>query len=328
MGQAAVAGAPAADPGRRRAHRRRRPRPRARSDLGRRPGPVGGAGRRRRRCGGHRPACGRWPIRPTRRHWPSWPPRCSPMPTSRSPASWCPASASTSGPPRWWWTPTSAPWSRPTWPGWRTAWPGGFAGLFVVMRMGGGVLPAAMARAMPVQTLHSGPVGGVAAAAMVGHQLGHSHVITTDVGGTSFDVGLVIDGEVMFSSKPMIERQALAIPVVDVTSIGTGGGSIAWIDEALGALRVGPASAGAVPGPGLLRAGRHPADGDRRRRRARLVDRSAGSSAGRGGGDRRHGQAHRHPAGALHRGGGRRDRPGRLRGDARPHPADHGPAGP
>ena len=126
---------------------------------------------------------------------------------------------------------------------------GGFAGLFVVMRMGGGVLPAAMARAMPVQTLHSGPVGGVAAAAMVGHQLGHTHVITTDVGGTSFDVGLVIDGEVMFSSKPMVERQALAIPVVDVTSIGTGGGSIAWLDEALGVLRVGPASAGAVPGP-------------------------------------------------------------------------------
>ena len=126
---------------------------------------------------------------------------------------------------------------------------GGFAGLFVVMRMGGGVLPAAMARAMPVQTLHSGPVGGVAAAAMVGRQLGHSHVITTDVGGTSFDVGLVIDGDVMFSSKPMVERQALAIPVVDVTSVGTGGGSIAWLDEALGVLRVGPASAGAVPGP-------------------------------------------------------------------------------
>lgn len=125
----------------------------------------------------------------------------------------------------------------------------GFGGLFVVMRMGGGVLPAGVARAMPVQTLHSGPVGGVAAAAMVGSHLGHRHVITTDVGGTSFDVGLVIDGEVTFSTKPMIERQALAIPVVDVTSIGTGGGSIAWLDEALGVLRVGPASAGAVPGP-------------------------------------------------------------------------------
>jgi N-methylhydantoinase A len=126
---------------------------------------------------------------------------------------------------------------------------GGFSGLFVVMRMGGGVLPAAMARQMPVQTLHSGPVGGVAASATVGAELGHTHVITTDVGGTSFDVGLVIEGEVMFSPKPMIERQALAIPVVDVSSIGTGGGSIAWLDDALGVLRVGPKSAGAMPGP-------------------------------------------------------------------------------
>jgi N-methylhydantoinase A len=125
----------------------------------------------------------------------------------------------------------------------------GFGGLFVLMRMGGGVLPVALARRMPVHTLHSGPVGGVAAAGKLGAQLGHANIITTDVGGTSFDVGLVTGGEVLYSSKPMIERQALAIPVVDVTSIGTGGGSIAWIDTALGALRVGPASAGAAPGP-------------------------------------------------------------------------------
>jgi len=125
----------------------------------------------------------------------------------------------------------------------------GFRGLLVLMRMGGGVMPVELARQMPVHTLHSGPVGGVAGAARIGAQLGHHHIITTDVGGTSFDVGLVIDGDVLYSSRPMIERQALAIPVVDVTSIGTGGGSIAWIDDALGTLRVGPASAGARPGP-------------------------------------------------------------------------------
>jgi N-methylhydantoinase A len=125
----------------------------------------------------------------------------------------------------------------------------GFTGLFVLMRMGGGVLPVDLARRMPVHTLHSGPVGGVAAANKLGAQLGHTNIITTDVGGTSFDVGLVINGDVLYSSKPMIERHALAIPVVDVTSIGTGGGSIAWIDDLLGALRVGPASAGAMPGP-------------------------------------------------------------------------------
>lgn len=125
----------------------------------------------------------------------------------------------------------------------------GFGGLLAVMRMGGGVLPVAIARQAPVQTLHSGPVGGVSGAARVGSALGHTRVITADVGGTSFDVGLVVGGDVAYSSRPMIERQALAIPVVDVTSIGTGGGSIAWLDEALGVLRVGPRSAGAVPGP-------------------------------------------------------------------------------
>ena len=124
-----------------------------------------------------------------------------------------------------------------------------FTGLFVLMRMGGGVIPVDLARRMPVHTLHSGPVGGVAAASKLGVQLGHPNIITTDVGGTSFDVGLVIGSEVLYSSKPMIERQALAIPVVDVTSIGTGGGSIASVDELLGALKVGPASAGAIPGP-------------------------------------------------------------------------------
>ncbi len=100
----------------------------------------------------------------------------------------------------------------------------GFDGLFVLMRMGGGVLPVEMARRMPVHTLHSGPVGGVAAAAALGRYLGHHDIITTDVGGTSFDVGLVRRGDVIYAAKPMIERQALAIPVVDVTSIGTGGG--------------------------------------------------------------------------------------------------------
>lgn len=125
----------------------------------------------------------------------------------------------------------------------------GFAGLLAVMRMGGGVLPLSMARRSPVETLHSGPVGGVSGAARLGAALRQRRVITADVGGTSFDVGLVVDGAVTYATRPMIERQALAIPVVDVTSIGTGGGSVAWLDPDLGALRVGPHSAGAEPGP-------------------------------------------------------------------------------
>lgn len=133
----------------------------------------------------------------------------------------------------------------------------GFHGLFAILRMGGGVLPARVARSRPVETLHSGPVGGVSGACVMGGVLGHHNIITTDVGGTSFDVGLVVGGEVLYSHKPMIERQALAIPVVDVASIGTGGGSIARFDPRLGVLRVGPQSAGASPGPACYGQGGH-----------------------------------------------------------------------
>jgi N-methylhydantoinase A len=125
----------------------------------------------------------------------------------------------------------------------------GFGGDLLVMRMDGAVQPAALVGRAPVAALQSGPVAGVAAARMLGARLGHADVITADVGGTSFDVGLVVDGDVRHLPRPMIDRHPIALPVVDVTSIGTGGGSIVWLDERLGALRVGPDSAGADPGP-------------------------------------------------------------------------------
>lgn len=101
----------------------------------------------------------------------------------------------------------------------------------------------------PVETLQSGPVAGLVASAKLAKALGHSEAIATDVGGTSFDVGLIADGEASVARRPMIGRWALAHPVVEVVSIGTGGGSLAWIDPVLGSLRVGPQSAGARPGP-------------------------------------------------------------------------------
>jgi N-methylhydantoinase A len=124
-----------------------------------------------------------------------------------------------------------------------------FGGLLLVTRMGGGMQSVDSARQAPIQTLRSGPAGGLAAAQRVGAALGHPNIVATDVGGTSFDVGLVLSGEPAYASRPMIDRFALAMPVVDITSIGTGGGSIAWVDRAMGALRVGPQSAGAEPGP-------------------------------------------------------------------------------
>jgi N-methylhydantoinase A len=125
----------------------------------------------------------------------------------------------------------------------------GFRGSFLLMQSGGGVAPALRLANRPLETLNSGPVGGLAAAMKVGERLGHRNVITTDVGGTSFDVGLVIDGAVQYLRRPMLDRHALANPIVDIMSIGTGGGSIAWVDSHLGALRVGPRSAGSDPGP-------------------------------------------------------------------------------
>ena len=125
----------------------------------------------------------------------------------------------------------------------------GFRGRFVVTQTSGGVQDAARMAQTPVDTLNSGPVGGVSASLDLGRQLGHPNVVATDVGGTSFDVGLVADGRLQYARRPMIGRYPLATPVVELTSIGTGGGSIAWIDDTLGSLRVGPQSAGADPGP-------------------------------------------------------------------------------
>ena len=125
----------------------------------------------------------------------------------------------------------------------------GFAGQFLVMTMGGGVRQASKIAQSPIHLLQSGPVGGITAARDLGQRLGHADVIATDVGGTSFDVGLVVDGELPHALRPRIERHALAVPVIDIASIGTGGGSIAHVDDVLGVLRVGPASAGSMPGP-------------------------------------------------------------------------------
>lgn len=125
----------------------------------------------------------------------------------------------------------------------------GFAGTFLLTKNSGGIGRAAELVERPIETLNSGPVGGLVATAAVGQELGHPNVVATDVGGTSFDVGLVVAGRPKQVARPMIGRYDVATPILDIVSIGTGGGSIAWIDADLGSLRVGPASAGADPGP-------------------------------------------------------------------------------
>jgi N-methylhydantoinase A len=125
----------------------------------------------------------------------------------------------------------------------------GFSGSLFIMHSGGGVKAAADISRRPIETLLSGPIGGLSATVSVGKSLNDNHIVSADVGGTSFDVGLVVAGREQYAKKPMIGRYPLATRMVDIESVGTGGGSIAWVDPAAKTLRVGPASAGAEPGP-------------------------------------------------------------------------------
>ncbi len=119
---------------------------------------------------------------------------------------------------------------------------------FLVMRSSGGVVRSPAVRARPLDLLLSGPVGGVAAARVVADLVGERNVITFDMGGTSADVSVIADGQVAWTTEATLAGHPIASPVVDITSVGAGGGSVAWFDAG-GALRVGPRSAGAQPGP-------------------------------------------------------------------------------
>ena len=101
----------------------------------------------------------------------------------------------------------------------------------------------------PIGNLHSGPCGGVIASKHIADIIGHSNVISTDMGGTSFDVGLIVDGFWRYAREPIVERFHIAWPMLDVESIGAGGGTIAMVDPTTNRLMVGPKSAGADPGP-------------------------------------------------------------------------------
>lgn len=118
----------------------------------------------------------------------------------------------------------------------------------LVMQSTGGMMSVEAAAERSVHTLFSGPAGGVLAAAHLAELTGYANCITADVGGTSFDVATIIDGKPTMQTEGEIEGYPVKFPHIDIHTIGAGGGSIAWIDRG-GALRVGPQSAGAVPGP-------------------------------------------------------------------------------
>jgi len=117
-----------------------------------------------------------------------------------------------------------------------------------VMQSNGGTVAADRAAEEPVRTLLSGPAAGVRGAAHVARAAGFDDALTMDMGGTSCDVSLIRDGEPAVSKEVAVGDYPVRVPMVDVHTIGAGGGSIAWVDAG-GALRVGPRSAGADPGP-------------------------------------------------------------------------------
>ena len=123
----------------------------------------------------------------------------------------------------------------------------GYKDPLYIMQSNGGVIRAKTAIEQPVKTLLSGPVGGTIGGSALSKKINRPNLICVDMGGTSFDMSLIIDGKPSLTNETEQEHIPLLIPLVDIHTIGAGGGSIAWLEN--NSLRVGPKSAGANPGP-------------------------------------------------------------------------------
>ena len=124
---------------------------------------------------------------------------------------------------------------------------GGLKAPLLIMQGNGGV--AHREHVSAIANLQSGPAGGMIASAYIAGLLNHKNVITTDMGGTSFDAGLITEGYWRYAQEPIVERFRMQQPIIDIESIGAGGGTIAHVEVETGRLLVGPRSAGASPGP-------------------------------------------------------------------------------
>lgn len=125
----------------------------------------------------------------------------------------------------------------------------GFDGEFMIVQSNGGVMAVDTACKLPVRTALSGPAAGVIAAGYIAGSAGFDNVITGDMGGTSFDVSLIHNGQSILSPQTSIDfGMVVRTPMIEITTIGAGGGSIAWVDKG-GLLNIGPESAGSNPGP-------------------------------------------------------------------------------
>jgi N-methylhydantoinase A len=124
-----------------------------------------------------------------------------------------------------------------------------FPGQLHIVQSNGGIMSTTTARRLPVRTALSGPAAGVVAGAALAKSSGFDNLITCDLGGTSFDVSVIANGRVAVAAQTTVDfGLVIRTPMIEVTTIGAGGGSIAWVDRG-GLLQVGPESAGSVPGP-------------------------------------------------------------------------------
>jgi N-methylhydantoinase A len=124
----------------------------------------------------------------------------------------------------------------------------GIPGGYHTVHSNGGLMSIQTVREIPVRTCVSGPAAGVMGAAIIGREAGFPNIVTFDVGGTSTDVSVIVNGQPLFASDRLVADYPVKTPMIDIHVIGAGGGSIARIDDA-GGLKVGPHSAGADPGP-------------------------------------------------------------------------------
>ncbi|PPR24066.1 MAG: Acetophenone carboxylase gamma subunit [Alphaproteobacteria bacterium MarineAlpha10_Bin2] len=131
----------------------------------------------------------------------------------------------------------------------------GFRGSLLILKSNGGVMGTELAKQRPEELIESGPAGGVAYAAYLTHATHIENIIHTDVGGTSFDASIVESGHGLITRNYELEWEVpISVPMLDIRSVGAGGGSIAWVDKG-NSLRVGPKSAGSDPGPACYRRG-------------------------------------------------------------------------
>ena len=130
-----------------------------------------------------------------------------------------------------------------------------FPGQLHIVQSNGGIMSTATARRLPVRTALSGPAAGVVAGTAIAKAAGFDNVITCDLGGTSFDVSVIAGGKVAIAAQTTVDfGLVIRTPMIEITTIGAGGGSIASVDRG-GLLQVGPESAGSVPGPACYGAG-------------------------------------------------------------------------